>query len=325
MPAINIGDIQIPVQMVQNTTPSLKVMDASGVTYYADAMLGACPDAVKVSDGENVYSIGTQTLVHEVSGINSCETVSLAPGCYYVEVRGGRGGDGGNNVGSGAEAVVQSYSFTINGPTDVYVFRGGDGNAGTVNVDGNVISGGGGGASGVPSMVAFGDNVVISDGGSGGRGGRGVANNSEVYECGSGGGGGVGADSNGLDAVAHYTWDYNFLMCGAGGGGAPNGAGGGEASALSGGYGGGASMAATHDAGGAGGNAWRIVGSTDGGAGGATVSFSCGGHTLYSYGGGGGGAVQAKFTLAQNLDGGAGGSGSTGTSASSFVRIYKFG
>lgn len=100
---------------------------------------------------------------------------------------------------TGAEAVVQSYSFTINGPTDVYVFRGGDGNAGTVNVDGNVISGGG----------------------------RGVANNSEVYECGSGGGGG--------------------------------------------------------------------------------------------------GAVQAKFTLAQNLDGGAGGNGSTGTSASSFVRIYKFG
>ena len=128
---------------------------------------------------------------------------------------------------TGALAVVQSYSFTINDPTDVYVFRGGDGNAGTVNVDGNVISGGGGGASGVPSMVAFGDNVVISDGGSGGRGGRGVVNNSEVYECGSGGGGG--------------------------------------------------------------------------------------------------GAVQAKFTLAQNLDGGAGGSGSTGTSASSFVRIYKFG
>ena len=81
---------------------------------------------------------------------------------------------------TGAEAVVQSYSFTINGPTDVYVFRGDDGNAGTVNVDGNVISGGGG-------------------------------------------------------------------------------------------------------------------------------------------------AVQAKFTLAQNLDGGAGGSGTTGTSASSFVRIYKFG
>lgn len=325
MPAINIGDIQIPVQMVQNTTPSLKIMDASGTIYYVDAMMGACPDAVKVSDGENVYSIGAQTLVYESNSFDTCETVTLTPGCYFVQVRGGRGGDGGNNAGSGGDAEIQTHSFTITQQTDVFVFRGGDGNAGGVNISGNITTGGGGGASGVPSMVAFGDNVVISDGGSGGRGGRGVANNSEVYECGSGGGGGVGADSNGLDAVAHYTWDYNFLMCGAGGGGAPNGAGGGEASALSGGYGGGASMAATHDAGGAGGNAWRIVGSTDGGAGGATVSFSCGGHTLYSYGGGGGGAVQAKFTLAQNLDGGAGGSGTTGTSASSFVRIYKFG
>ena len=107
---------------------------------------------------------------------------------------------------TGAEAVVQSYSFTINGPTDVYVFRGGDGNAGTVNVDGNVISGGGGGASGVPSMVAFGDNVVISDGGSGGRGGRGVANNSEVYECGSGGG---GSGSTGTSASS-FVRIYKF-------------------------------------------------------------------------------------------------------------------
>ena len=94
-----------------------------------------------------------------------------------------------------------------------------------------------------------------------------------------------------------------------------------EASALS----GGASVAGGHYFGGDGGNAWRIVGSTDGGAGGATVAFSCGGHTLNSYGGGGGGAVQAKFTLAVNMDGGAGGTGTTGASDTSYVRIYKFG
>ena len=325
MPAINIGDIQIPVQMVQQTTPSLKIMDSSGTIYYVDAMPGECPDCLKVSDGTNVYSIGTRHLVHEASGFDSCETVSLAPGCYYVEVRGGRGGDGGNNDGSGADAVMQSYSFTITTTTDVYVFRGSDGNAGGVNIDGNIASGGGGGASGAPSMVAFGDTVVISEGGAGGIGGRGVANNSEVYECGAGGGGNAGENSNGLNAVAHYTWDYNFLMCGAGGGGAPNGAGGAEASALSGGYGGGASVAGGQDSGGDGGNAWRIVGSTNGGAGGATVAFSCGGHTLNSYGGGGGGAVQAKFTLAVDMDGGAGGTGTTGASDTSYVRIYKFG
>ena len=92
-----------------------------------------------------------------------------------------------------------------------------------------------------------------------------------------------------------------------------------------GGYGGGASVAGGQDSGGDGGNAWRIVGSTNGGVGGATVAFSCGGHTLNSYGGGGGGAVQAKFTLPVNMDGGAGGTGTTGASDTSYVRIYKFG
>lgn len=81
-------------------------------------------------------------------------------------------------------------------------------------------------------------------------------------------------------------------------------------------------VAGGQDSGGDGGNAWRIVGSTNGGAGGATVAFSCGGHTLNSYGGG---AVQAKFTLAVNMDGGAGGTGTTGASDTSYVRIYKFG
>ena len=150
MPAINIGDIQIPVQMVQQTTPSLKIMDSSGTIYYVDAMPGECPDCLKVSDGTNIYSIGSRHLVHEASGFDSCETVSLAPGCYYVEVRGGRGGDGGNNDGSGADAVMQSYSFTITTTTDVYVFRGSDGNAGGVNIDGNIASGGGGGRPGRP-------------------------------------------------------------------------------------------------------------------------------------------------------------------------------
>lgn len=66
-----------------------------------------------------------------------------------------------------------------------------------------------------------------------------------------------------------------------------------------------------------------FVGVMAGGRGGRGVANNS---EVYECGsGGGGGAVQAKFTLAQNLDGGAGGSGSTGTSASSFVRIYKFG
>lgn len=63
-----------------------------------------------------------------------------------------------------------------------------------------------------------------------------------------------------------------------------------------------------------------------GGDGGATLSFSCGGQMLYSYGGGGGGGVQASSNVPyRDVDGGVGGTGSTGASDTSYVRIYKFG
>ena len=58
-----------------------------------------------------------------------------------------------------------------------------------------------------------------------------------------------------------------------------------------------------------------------GGDGGATLSFSCGGQMLYSYGG-----VQASSNVPyRDVNGGAGGTGSTGASDTSYVRIYKFG
>ena len=116
-----------------------------------------------------------------------------------------------------------------------------------------------------------------------------------------------------------------FLCVVLGGGGAPSGNAGVGASAVANSYGGNPGGVATSDSGGAGGDAWRIVGSTSGGGGGATISFSCAGQTLYSYGGGGGGAIQARMSPGLNLDGGAGASGTTGTSESSFVRIYRFG
>lgn len=325
MPVINIGDIQIPVQMAQKTTPSLKIMDATGTIYYVDAMAAACPNAVKISDGENIYSIGNQTLVYQAENFNSCDTVSLEPGCYYAEIRGGRGGDGGNNADSGGDAQIQTYSFVISQQTDVVVFRGGDGNAGGVNQDDGIFSGGGGGASGVPSMIAVDDDIIVSYGGAGGRGGGGIGHNDNQTDCGRGGGGNAGENSNGSDAIANYTWTNSFLMCGAGGGGAPSGNAGVGASAVANSYGGNPGGVATSDSGGAGGDAWRIVGSTSGGGGGATISFSCAGQTLYSYGGGGGGAIQARMSPGLNLDGGAGASGTTGTSESSFVRIYRFG
>ena len=228
MPAIHIGDIQIPVQMVQQTTPSLKIMDATGTVYYVDAMAGACPDSVKVSDGTNVYSVGTQYLYYESDSVNSCDTISLPPGCYSVQVRGGRGGAGG-------------------------------------------------------------------------RGAGGIDANGDAHDCGAGGGGNAGDMSNALGGYADSGLGNGFFLCGAGGDG--TGTGGGD-----------------------GGAAHRMLSERSGGDGGATLSFSCGGQMLYSYGGGGGGGVQASSNVPyRDVNGGVGGTGSTGASDTSFVRIYKFG
>ena len=68
---------------------------------------------------------------------------------------------------------------------------------------------------------------------------------------------------------------------------------GGEASALSGGYGGGASGAGGQDSGGDGGNAWRIVGSTNGGA--INVLFFCGVGICSDDGGGNGRSAMQKI------------------------------
>ena len=40
MPAINIGDVQLVVQTVQQTQPSLKIMDDSGDIYYVNMTEG---------------------------------------------------------------------------------------------------------------------------------------------------------------------------------------------------------------------------------------------------------------------------------------------
>lgn len=77
-------------------------------------------------------------------------------------------------------------------------------------------------------------------------------------------------------------------------------------------------------AGGAGGRAVNFLWGANGGTGGGTVSYSCGGQTFYSYGGGG---VNGKGTYgfsSVSVAGGDGGSGVSNESAG-YVRIYIFG
>ncbi len=330
MPAIHIGDVQVIAQTVQQTQPSLKIMNSSGDIFYVNMTEGACPETLKIQSGDKVYTAGTRSLYYEATSIDSCDSVTLQPGCYLVEVQGGAGGSGGNNSANGTVADVQTLSFSIDTSTTVYIFRGGDGANGGVNTASNGMkSGGGGGASGVPSFLQVGNEYVISQGGTGGIGASAAKADGTVQNCGAGGGGGITGATSGLNAVGSDAWDASGFVCGAGGGGALGGVGGTTSSGFL--YNGSAGVDATDTSGGAGG-ASSIGGlfgnsSSTGGAGGANVSYTCGSQTFYSYGGGGGGGVSmgGLFGVGVKANGGGGGSGSSGTSTTSFVRIYRLG
>lgn len=249
MPVLNFSDFQYVLEEVQKTTPALKFKDSAGKLFYLPVVQGSCPESLKLktSDG-TTYRLDVKTLVYEENTLNTCQTVSLKPGCYFVELKGGKGGFCQNRY-----ATVAQNS-----------------------------SGGGGGG------------YYYSD-----------------Y-------------SDGYNAAVNETYTEVFYICGAGGGGATAGkAGNGSGGGL---YVGEAGTAGSMSAGGNGGSFSRVgVSSKSGGKGGQTVTFSCAGQTLYSYGGGGGGAINTKALFPQTAEGGAGGQGSSGTSESSYIRIYKVG
>lgn len=331
MPVLNVGDFQMVVQTVQETQPSLKIMGQDGVVYYANAFIGQCPNSLKIANGEDIYTIGSRVLYYEATSFDKCESITLVPGCYTVEVMGGRGGVGGSSDSTTTGvATSETLSFSIDTDTTVYFFRGGDGNDGASGVtNGSIHAGGGGGASGVPSFFQVGSQYVLSMGGDGTIGGKGTDYQGTELDCGGGGAGSVTSGGKGLDAVGTDDWVSNGYVCSAGGGGAVGGVGGDAASgflhsSVEGGD-------ATSSGGGAGGDSSMsgLLGSSSGtgGAGGANVAWTCGSQTFYSYGGGGGGAVSTGglFGSSKSANGGAGGSGSKGTSSVSYVKIYRFG
>ncbi len=322
MAVLNIGDAQILLETVQRTSPSLKVMDESGQIYYVFVREGDIPGSLKISDGAKTYTVGDSSLFFSAASINSCDTVTLPAGRYGVKVVGGRGGDGGNNPGSGADSVVQTYSFTLDAETTATYFRGGNGNAGTFNSNSVVDSGGGGGASGADSLFYINGIATIAVGGNGGIGGNATNYDGAIQVCGAGGAGGVSAESDGGVGIVAGSLDSSFELCGAGGGGAPYGKGG--AGDSSGSYRGEAGTDATDSNGGNGGRAVRILSNTAGGTGGATVTYSCAGQTLYSYGGGGGGAINTGAWSTRNAKGGNGGSGTSSTESAGVIEIYKY-
>ena len=325
-PVIHIGDATIQTTVEQKTYPSLHIMDHTGAVYHV---------AVRAQDEQ--LATGTETLVYEQSAINTCETVTLDAGLYRAELRGGSGGLASKcNAGAFNTPQLGTINTTIiklDASTTISVFRGGDGNKGGVI---NTHQTCGGGASGADSLIVLPTRTIRATGGVGI--GCSMSANLSGYPRGSiyyyfrynGGGGGVSDMANGLKGLV------NSAYVAGGGGGAPNGMGGAAVKNTT------AGANATSTGGGNGGDATNPNGDSKtsnigyGGRGGANVTWTCGGQTITSYGGGGGGGMctgiladacdkGGSWCVADCVDGGAGGSGSTGTSTDSYVKIYRIG
>ena len=323
-PVIHIGDATIQTTVEQKTYPSLHIMDHTGAVYHV---------AVRAQDEQ--LATGTETLVYEQSTINTCETVTLDAGLYRAELRGGSGGLPARcSAGMGTVAqlgVINTTIIKLDVSSTIYTFRGGDGNnSGAINKHQFP----GGGASGVDSLIVLPTRTIRA------TGGVPVQCTAQALDAFPSGGWspqghciGGAANSNGGRGV----WGTPVAGgCGGGGGGAPNGTGGAAAKNTT------AGANATSTGGGNGGDATNPNGDSKtsnighGGAGGANVTWQCGGQTITSYGGGGGGGMCAgvmtkncnqngSWCYSDCADGGDGGSGSTGTSTDSYVKIYRIG
>ncbi|MBE6460828.1 MAG: hypothetical protein E7007_02890 [Alphaproteobacteria bacterium] len=297
----------------------------------------------KIPDGMCILNNNGAELVYEASNFNTCNEIVLQPGCYRAELRGGIGLQNEYCLSIAEQDFTPTISaiFSINEPTTVYVFRGGDGNPGGVNVINNRTGAFGGGASGVDSILVVGDRVWRASGGAGKtcvatRYHLNGATSSSSVSVGNGiGGGATSKISTQSRLYLQQISALRFEVYGIGGGGgaSPNGAGGTDwqfhSAFINADEYVNAGTNGTDERGGNGGDIYSCnnpsctsMVSATGGTGGATVTYECGGQTAKSYGGGGGGgAYNGSNSTAAN--GGNGGSGSTGTSDTSFVRIYR--
>jgi hypothetical protein len=299
----------------------------------------------EIPPGMCILNNNGEELVYEAENFNTCNEIVLQPGCYRAELRGGIGLQNEYCTSIAEQDFTPTISaiFSINEPTTVYVFRGGDGNPGGVNVKNNITAAFGGGASGVDSILVVGDRVWRASGGVG----KTCTESDTLYPINSasaisslknsnGIGGGSTLNNLSQQRRTYYRYDTSIQKAlygsGGGGGASPNGTGGtnwqlhsafinAEEYVNAGTNG-------TDERGGDGGDIYvckdlsctSMVAAT-GGVGGETKNYKCGGQTAKTYGGGGGGGAHASHVGTAN--GGNGGSGSTNLSDTSFVRIYK--
>lgn len=297
----------------------------------------------KIPDGMCILNNNGEELVYEATNFNTCNEIVLQPGCYRAELRGGIGlqNEYCLDIAEYDLTRTESAIFSINEPTTVYVFRGGDGNPGGVNVVNNRAGAFGGGASGVDSILVVGDRVWRASGGAGKTCAKSnmpihinLASAASTVSVGNGIGGGSILNQPTLQKRVYHLFQQAIYGTGGGGGASSNGAGGTDwqyhhnfintDEYVNAGANG------TGERAGNGGDIYvcnntscTSMMAATGGIGGATVTYECGGKTAKTYGGGGGGGAYAGYYYTKGLNGGDGGSGSSGSSDTSFVRIYK--
>ena len=293
----------------------------------------------KIPDGMCILNNAGTELVYEATNFNTCNEITLQPGCYRAELRGGIGLQNEYCLDIVEQDFTPTISaiFSISEPTTVYVFRGGDGNPGGVNVVNNGTGSFGGGASGVDSILVVGDRVWRASGGVGKMCSTSISIKKQFNQAGAyttiADGNGVGGNSELVQLVSqkrtYVSREPYIYGIGGGGGASPNGAGGTDwqyhhdfintDEYVNAGTNG------TDERGGNGGDIYVCYNpsctsrvSATGGVGGETIKYECGGQTAKTYGGGG--AYHISNGVA---DGGDGGSGSTDHSDTSFIRIYR--
>ena len=298
----------------------------------------------KIPDGMCILNNNGEELVYEATNFNTCNEIVLQPGCYRAELRGGIGLQNEYCLDIAEQDFTPTISaiFSISEPTTVYVFRGGDGNPGGVNVVNNGTGSFGGGASGVDSILVVGDRVWRASGGAGKTCTDSMKTkiNLASYFTSIADGNGVGGNSGLMMQPITQRRLYRRYVTGhiygigGGGGASPNGVGGTDwhlhdafinvDEYVNAGTNG------TDERGGNGGDIYVCYNpsctsmlSATGGVGGETIKYECGGQTAKTYGGGGGGGGGLYDYDYRTADGGNGGSGSTDHSDTSFIRIYR--
>ncbi len=314
---------------------------------------GTLYQSTSIPDGGYIIR-NTEKLYYEETDINTCKTLTLPPGNYRIEIKGGKGG-GNAAFGTGYtyQGEIKNHSFKADTETTIQIFRGGDGTA--ICTPGRIPSAG---SSGVDSLLLINDTTVRAIGGHGvpctNRTYITEIQKNWIFTQSIGGGGGA------IENIYNYynedlnrgmptlvTHNYDGMVAGGGGGGAPDGTPKGSSASINPSkfercMSDGANCighatigtAATKDQGGNGGDAYASYYNQSltavGGQGGKTTTWPCGTTHAYSYGGGGSGAICGGGFMPggpSNLsctDGDDGGSGSTGTSDTSYIRIFAY-